>query len=110
LLHYTLLPHLQCALRLASRSRSGGADHGPRIPALTPQPLPQGEGSVESVMDCHPLRKTQKWGRTISLVHSACGHAPVGTRLPVTEVAKTLNRAGRLYSPLSLGFHFPPHE
>jgi hypothetical protein len=44
--HDTLVPHLQCAHWPAGRCRSAGADHGPRNPGLTPQPLFRGERRV----------------------------------------------------------------
>ena len=43
------LPHLQCAPRLASRSRSLSATHASRNPHLTPDPLPEGEG-IDSLL------------------------------------------------------------
>ena len=44
--HDTLVPHLQCAHRHAGRCRSAGADHGPRNPGLTPQPLSRGKSGA----------------------------------------------------------------
>ena len=39
-------PHLQCALRLASRNRSAGSPHAARNPRFAPNPLPRaGEGA-----------------------------------------------------------------
>jgi hypothetical protein len=37
---------VQCAHRHAGRCRSPGADHGPRIPGLTPSPSPGGRGEL----------------------------------------------------------------
>jgi branched-chain amino acid transport system ATP-binding protein len=64
-------PHLQCALRLAGRSRSAGSPHAARKPRFAPNPLPEGEGvtSGRSVPVLRLQRIDLAFGGVVALEH-----------------------------------------